>query len=309
MRIQVPETRSRAASGSPDAGHAARGLRYTPGVLAVLSPAKSLDFDSPPATDRASEPRMAARADELAHVMAGKTASDLTRLMSLSESLARLNVERYRDWETADARAAILAFDGDVYRGMAAADSFGTRDYTQAQKTVRILSGLYGVLRPLDRIRPYRLEMGTRLTTDRGEDLYDYWGRDITDVLRADLDASPGTAVLVNLASNEYFSAVDVPTLDRRVVSPVFLDARGDAEPRIVSFHAKRARGAMAGWRSGNGSRASRISPASRASATPTNRTCPAPAARSSCVATTPERRGPGAIGSGSPTRPATLTR
>lgn len=219
-------------------------------MITVLSPAKSLDFETPLATDRSSEPRFAERADELAQLLARRSASELARLMSVSPALAELNADRFVNWDAAaeQARPAILAFHGDVYRGMDAPASFDTRDYTQAQKTLRILSGLYGLLQPLDRIRPYRLEMGTGLANGRGDDLYAYWGTELADALRTDIDASPGTGVLVNLASKEYFAAVDTDALERRVVSPVFLDAGGDAEPRIISFHAKRARGAMAGW-------------------------------------------------------------
>ena len=219
-------------------------------MIAVLSPAKSLDFETPLATDRTSQPRLADRADELVEVMAAKTPAQVKALMSLSDPLAELNARRYAEWDQAadEARQAILAFDGDVYRGMDAPATFDTRDFTRAQKTVRILSGLYGLLRPLDVIRPYRLEMGTKLRTSRGGDLYAYWGDAITGLLREDVDDSPGADVLVNLASQEYFRAVDADVLDRRVIAPVFLDAKGDGEPRIVSFHAKKARGAMAGW-------------------------------------------------------------
>jgi cytoplasmic iron level regulating protein YaaA (DUF328/UPF0246 family) len=141
-----------------------------------------------------------------------------------------------------------LAFDGDVYRGLGAAAGFRERDYTDAQKTLRILSGLYGLLRPLDAIRPYRLEMGTKLQTAHEADLYAFWGESITDALAQDLQASPGSPALVNLASNEYFAAVRVERLGARVVTPTFLDSKDGGEPRIVSFYAKRARGAMAGW-------------------------------------------------------------
>lgn len=227
-------------------------VRYTAAVLAVLSPAKSLDFTTPPATRRHTLPALLDDAAELAAVMAARTAPQIARLMRLSDGLAELNAQRFADWDRAheppDARAALLAFDGDVYRGMQAPATFSERDFTHAQKTVRILSGLYGVLRPLDLIRPYRLEMGTRLETSRGDSLYAFWGDAVTDVLRAAVEASPGTPALVNLASQEYFGAVRVDRLGLRVVTPVFLDANGDGPPRVVSFHAKRARGAMAGW-------------------------------------------------------------
>lgn len=248
----MPAARGR--SGHPGRPRGARpstsGVRYTARMIAVLSPAKSLDFDSPPATTRTTRPRLEDASGELVSLMAAKTAPELARLMSLSPALAELNAHRYAGWDDAagDERAAIVAFDGDVYRGMDAPATFTTRDYTHAQKTLRILSGLFGVLRPLDAIRPYRLEMGTRLRTPRGDTLYAYWGDRLTDVLRHDVDESPGADVLVNLASKEYFGAVHPDALGRRVVSPVFLDRKGDAPPKVISFNAKRARGAMAGW-------------------------------------------------------------
>ncbi len=221
-------------------------------MLALISPAKSLDFTTPPATERATTPRLIDDAATLATTMAETSREDLAVLMSISPQLAVLNAERFAVWDPAPhpptARQAVLAFDGDVYRGLDASSSFDTRDYTQAQKVLRILSGLYGVLRPLDLILPYRLEMGTRLANSRGRDLQAYWREPATRILRHDLEESPGTAVLVNLASQEYFGAVDTDALGARVVAPTFLDAKEGGEPRIVSFFAKRARGAMAGW-------------------------------------------------------------
>ncbi len=221
-------------------------------MLAVVSPAKSLDFTSPLPTRKRTEPQLLDGARELARVMADQPAGRLAALMSLSPRLAELNAERFREWDPAadppGARPAVLAFDGDTYRGMEAPATFGERDFTHAQKTLRILSGLYGVLRPLDVIQPYRLEMGTRLATTRGEDLYDFWGDRITDALREAVRESPGSPALVNLASVEYFRAVRPDALGVRVVSPVFLDGTPEREPRVVSFSAKRARGAMAGW-------------------------------------------------------------
>lgn len=222
-------------------------------MLAVISPAKSLDFSTPPATDRATAPRLIDEAAALAGTMAEASEADLAALMSISPQLAALNAERFAAWEPAPApptaRQALLAFDGDVYRGLDAPATFDTRDYTHAQKVLRILSGLYGVLRPLDLILPYRLEMGTRLVNARGRDLQAYWREPATRTLRRDLEKSPGPAVLVNLASQEYFGAVDPDALlGARVITPAFLDAKEGGEPRVVSFFAKRARGAMAGW-------------------------------------------------------------
>jgi uncharacterized protein len=227
-------------------------LRYTTHVLILVSPAKSLDFASPLPIRRHTTPEMLDGAAELAGIMAAKTAPQIAELMTLSPRLAELNAERFARWSAEhrapEARPALLAFDGDVYRGLDASATFGTRDYTHAQKTLRILSGLYGLLRPLDLIHPYRLEMGTRLATPRGSTLYDFWGDRITDAVRRDLEASPGTAAVVNLASQEYFGAVRPERLGARVVTPAFLDATDGGEPRVISFHAKRARGAMAAW-------------------------------------------------------------
>ena len=220
-------------------------------MLIVVSPAKSLDYDSPLPTRKHSEPRLLDRSRELVGVMAQKSPAELKKMMSISESLAELNHERFQDWDTPftpdHARPAVLAFSGDVYMGLDAS-SFTERDFTHAQKVLRILSGLYGVLRPLDLMQPYRLEMGSALTTKRGRDLYGFWGDTITDVLNADIAESPGSKTLVNLASNEYFAAVDASGIDARIVSPVFLDSKDGNEPRIMAFFAKRARGAMAGW-------------------------------------------------------------
>lgn len=221
-------------------------------MIALLSPAKSLDLESPLATRRSSQPRLLDRAGELVDIMRHRSPDDLADLMSISAELAALNVQRYQDFTTPftpdNARPAILTFAGDVYQGIAAGDRFGERDFTEAQKTIRILSGLYGVLRPLDLIQPYRLEMGTKLATGRGDTLYDWWGGEITDVLNADLAESPGPDVVVDLASDEYASAVQPDRLAGRVIRPRFLDRTKAGEYRIVSFHAKRARGEMAAW-------------------------------------------------------------
>ncbi|MGB3733801.1 MAG: peroxide stress protein YaaA [Ilumatobacter sp.] len=221
-------------------------------MLIVVSPAKALDFESPLPTKKQSQPEMLDRSKELVGIMAGKSPDDLSSMMSISANLAELNHERFQDWTTpfttTNARPAVLAFDGDTYTGLDAPNSFGERDYTHAQKVLRILSGLHGVLRPLDLIQPYRLEMGSKVEHDDGGDLYSYWGDDVTDRLNEALADSPGAKVLVNLASNEYFSVVQPERFDGRIISPRFLDARGDGDFKIVSFFAKQARGAMAGW-------------------------------------------------------------
>lgn len=184
----------------------------------------------------------------LVDVMRQKSPSDLQAMMHISPSLAELNFERFHEWELPftkkTARPAILAFSGDVYMGLEAA-SFSERDFTHAQKTFRILSGLYGVLRPLDLMMPYRLEMGSKVKTERGRDLYAFWRDDVTKQLAADLEASPGADVLVNLASNEYFGAVDERGLGSRIISPVFLDSKQGGPHKVVSFFAKKARGSM----------------------------------------------------------------
>lgn len=221
-------------------------------MLIVVSPAKSLDYESPPATEEFTIPEHLDRAEELITVMRRKSVKQIGALMSISPSLSELNAERYRDWErpfTPDsARQALLAFNGDVYDGMDARNTFSTEDFAHAQATLRILSGLYGVLRPLDLMMPYRLEMGTKLSTRRGRDLYGFWGDRITVALDAALRESPGDRVLVNLASQEYFGAVRPAKLSGAVVAPAFLDRKGPGEPKIISFFAKRARGTMAAW-------------------------------------------------------------
>lgn len=221
-------------------------------MLIVVSPAKALDFESPLPTRKFSVPENLERSHELVDLMAKKSPDDLSNMMGISPSLAELNFERFQDWSTPftpdNARPAVLAFNGDTYVGLDAPASFGERDFTHSQKVLRILSGLHGVLRPLDLIQPYRLEMGSKLEHARGRDLYSYWGDDVTDRLNADLAASPGAKVLVNLASNEYFSVVQPERFDGRIITPTFLDAKGDGDYKQVSFFAKRARGAMAGW-------------------------------------------------------------
>ena len=221
-------------------------------MLIVVSPAKALDFESPLPTRRYTLPETLDRSEELVELMRQVSPEELSKLMSISASLGELNFERFQTWSlpfTPDnARPAVLAFNGDTYQGLSAGRLFDTRDFTYAQKVLRILSGLHGVLRPLDLIQPYRLEMGSKVRHASGGDLYSFWGSEVTERLRTELAASPGAKVLVNLASKEYFGVIQPDGLDAPVVSPVFLDATGDGDMRIVSFFAKRARGAMAGW-------------------------------------------------------------
>ncbi len=221
-------------------------------MLIVVSPAKALDFESPLPTSKHSQPVLLERSEDLAGIMARKSPADLSKMMSISNRLAELNHERFQDWTTPfttdNARPAVLAFNGDTYIGLDAPATFSARDYTHAQKVLRILSGLHGVLRPLDLIQPYRLEMGSKVKHPSGHDLYSYWGDTVTDELNTALEDSPGAKVLVNLASNEYFGVVQPERFDGRIISPRFLDAKGDGEHKIISFFAKQARGAMAGW-------------------------------------------------------------
>lgn len=221
-------------------------------MIALLSPAKSLDTATRPVTRKATQPRQLDRSVELIEVMRRRSPEEVAELMGISAELAELNVQRYRDFSPPftrrNARAAVLLFAGGVYQGMDAVHRFGERDFTDAQKVVRILSGLYGLLRPLDLIQPYRLEMGSRVATDRGDSLYDFWGDEITDLVNADLAASPGPQVVVNLASDEYARSVRAERLEGRLISPRFLDADPQGHHRIVSFFAKRARGEMAAW-------------------------------------------------------------
>jgi cytoplasmic iron level regulating protein YaaA (DUF328/UPF0246 family) len=216
-------------------------------MLIVLSPAKTLDFESPVLDVPTATPEFSKDAQTLVRRLREFDAAGVARLMDLSEALATLNVQRYKDFRGSPApdrtRAAVLAFDGDVYDGLNAR-SLDAQGLAFAQVHLRILSGLYGVLRPLDAMQPYRLEMGTRLHTDRGRDLYAYWGDKPARALRKALEAS-GSPVLVNLASQEYFGAVQLETLNARVIHPQFQERR-TAGWKVVSFSAKRARGLMA---------------------------------------------------------------
>lgn len=214
-------------------------------MLTVLSPAKSLDM-SPVDVDP-TQPAFQADALRLVKTARNLTLGDLRGLMDISDDLARLNRDRFRAFSDSPAadqvKPAALAFNGDTYQGLEAKTLSGD-DLRWAQDRLVILSGLYGLLRPLDAIQPYRLEMGSRLKTRRGNSLYDYWGSTLAKALNAQARTVDAT-VLVNCASQEYFGAVDQKTLKLRVVTPQFMEVK-DNRPRIVSFFAKRARGAMA---------------------------------------------------------------
>jgi cytoplasmic iron level regulating protein YaaA (DUF328/UPF0246 family) len=219
-------------------------------MLLLLSPAKSLDYDTPtpPALlERAAAPKFAKRSAELIELLRTRSADDIAALMNLSPALAELNVRRYADWRPRftrrNSKPALLAFNGDVYDGLNAKTlDDGAVDW--AQQHLVMLSGLYGALKPLDLMQPYRLEMGTRLPNAHGADLYAYWGATVADELNRRLrsDESP---VVVNLASQEYFRAADRPALQARVVECVFEDGK-DGRYKVISFFAKRARGLMA---------------------------------------------------------------
>ena len=220
-------------------------------MLFLLSPAKTLDYDTPvpaPLRRKASEPLFTDEAAALIAVMRKKTPAQVATLMELSESLAALNVARYAAWTpehtAANSKPAVLAFAGDVYDGLAAA-TLKTADHSWAQEHLVILSGLYGALRPLDRLQPYRLEMGTAVSTPRGRDLYAWWGDTVAAYLN-ERQADEPSPVVVNLASIEYSRVALRPALKARVVECVFEETQPDGSHKIISFFAKKARGMMA---------------------------------------------------------------
>jgi cytoplasmic iron level regulating protein YaaA (DUF328/UPF0246 family) len=214
-------------------------------MLVVVSPAKSLDWS--PVAVAPTEPAFQDDAVRLAKTARNLSLRDLKGLMDISDDLARLNRDRFRAFaaspEAGVTKPAVFAFNGDTYQGLEA-KTLSEDDLVWAQDHLRILSGLYGLLRPLDAIQPYRLEMGSRLKTRRGQSLYDYWGDTIAKALKAQAE-TVGTDTLINCASQEYFGAADHKALKLRVITPVFMEVKDD-KPRIVSFFAKRARGAMA---------------------------------------------------------------
>lgn len=216
-------------------------------MLFLLSPAKSLDFDTPTGDVPHTRPMFVLQAAQLIGILKQQSPQQIAALMGLSDTLAGLNVARYQAWRTKftakNSKQAVLAFNGDVYGGLAAGN-LPVDDLRWLQDHVCILSGLYGVLRPLDYLQPYRLEMGTKLANPQGRDLYSFWGEQITGYLNQRLRQQL-TPVLVNLASQEYFKAVDGKALKARVVSCVFQDYQG-GQYKIISFYAKRARGLMA---------------------------------------------------------------
>ncbi|MDB9741810.1 peroxide stress protein YaaA [Akkermansiaceae bacterium] len=219
-------------------------------MIFLLSPAKTLDYTTPLPEVIPTEPSFLDQSQELIDLLKNLSSSDISELMSLSEKLASLNEERYQTWDrkhelSEDCRPALLSFKGDVYQGLDAY-SFSVEELHYAQQHLRILSGLYGILKPLDLMRPYRLEMGTKLTNPNGKNLYSYWGDSITEHLN-DTTFSPDSKTIVNLASNEYFSAINTKLLKHEVITPVFKDYK-NGKYKIISFYAKKARGTMAAW-------------------------------------------------------------
>ena len=218
-------------------------------MLTLLSPAKKLNMEPVATAVQVTKPRLKDDTRELATVAKTQSAADLKRLMHISDNLAEMNFERFQAFNLSNrsnsAKPAGLAFDGDVYWGLEA-DSLADDTLAYAQDHLRILSGLYGVLRPMDAIQPYRLEMGTKMANPRGKSLYEFWGARIADRLRADLRGHDDKTVM-NLASNEYYKAVDTKALGKTVIGAKFLNVK-DGKSRSLMYYAKHARGTMARW-------------------------------------------------------------
>ena len=215
-------------------------------MLTVISPAKTLDFETPPTTRKSTVPQLLDRSAELVEDMRSLDPNDIRALMGVSENIAQLNHERFMNWNRPfsldNAKQSILAFKGDVYTGLDA-ETLITSQLAFAQSHLRILSGLYGVLRPLDLMQPYRLEMGIKFANRGGKNLYEFWGDQITTGLNAQLKKLKSD-VLVNLASNEYFKSVKAGQLHAEIITPVFKDLKS-GKYKIISFYAKKARGQM----------------------------------------------------------------
>lgn len=218
-------------------------------MLVVISPAKTLDFETPAITSTVSKPQMLKDSSGLVELMRNYAPDDLVNLMGVSQKIAELNVERFHNWHTPfnknNAKQALLAFKGDVYTGLDA-ESFSEQDFEFAQQHLRILSGLYGILRPLDLIQPYRLEMCTKLENSRGKNLYEFWADQPTKALKKQL-TSLESETLINLASNEYFNVLDKKLLAANIITPVFKDFK-NGKYKIISFFAKKARGLMSAY-------------------------------------------------------------
>ncbi|TDG15719.1 peroxide stress protein YaaA [Seongchinamella unica] len=216
-------------------------------MLTVISPAKTLDFDTAPTTRKASQPLFIERAGELVEDARKMSPDDIRALMGVSDNIAELNHARFMNWTAPfsldNAKQAVLAFKGDVYTGLEA-ETLSASQLGFAQKHLCILSGLYGLLRPLDLMQPYRLEMGLKFANRGGKNLYEFWGDDINQAINKQLEKS-GSPVLVNLASNEYFKSVKARQLDAEIITPVFKDLK-NGKYKVISFYAKKARGQMA---------------------------------------------------------------
>lgn len=215
-------------------------------MLMVISPAKTLDFETPAKTRVNTNPDFLDQSQQLITQLRALSPAEVSSLMGISDKLGLLNFDRFSSWQTpfdhSNAKQAVLAFKGDVYTGLQA-ETFSSDDFKYAQKHLRILSGLYGLLRPLDLIQPYRLEMGTKFANASGSNLYQFWGDQLTDAINQQLKKTKST-VLLNLASNEYFKALQKKSLNAEIITPVFKDLKND-KYKIISFYAKKARGLM----------------------------------------------------------------
>lgn len=215
-------------------------------MLIIISPAKTLDFKNPSPISKSSIPEMLNDSKKLAGKLRELSAEEISELMGISSSLAYLNYERFQTWHTPfttkNAKQAVFAFNGDVYAGLDAT-SMTEEKLEKAQKKLRILSGLYGILKPLDLIQPYRLEMGTKFGIGKAKDLYSFWGEKVTKKISEAIGQS-GSNILVNLASDEYFKSIDTGKLDNEIITPEFKDMK-NGKYKIISFYAKKARGLM----------------------------------------------------------------
>ena len=218
-------------------------------MLIVISPAKTLDLESKYKSPLTTRPEFLPDSGKLIKIMREYSAQDLKQLMNTSDAISTLNVERFKKWKTpfseTNARPAIFTFKGDVYTGLEV-ENFSSADLKYAQDHLRILSGLYGALKPLDLMQAYRLEMGTSISNERGKNLYEFWGDKVTDAINRDMSAQKDDT-LVNLASNEYFSVLNKKSVQANIVTPVFKDY-SNGKYRVISFYAKKARGKMAAW-------------------------------------------------------------
>ena len=216
-------------------------------MLTVISPAKTLDYETPPVTQKATQPQFLERASSLVDDARTLSSNEIQALMGVSRKIADINHERFRNWETPfsleNAKQSILAFKGDVYTGLDA-ETLSSEQLSFAQNHLRILSGLYGLLRPLDLMQPYRLEMGLKFANKQGKNLYEFWGKSITNAINKELE-NAGSPLLVNLASNQYFKSIQKEDVSAEIITPTFKDLKNERY-KIISFYAKKARGQMA---------------------------------------------------------------